>query len=205
MTKSKAVIIFLCNVLLGFVLAVNANATESDSKIDIEGLKSLAQRSCASYGADGSKIASWIKEYIIDYMKSYAGYKTTHKRDIVHFINQNKDYMTCSSSNGRNFMMAAFEDRGFNQLFNQLFYEMLVNEDDESYLVDPNAVSYTGTGGQPETVLDYIQTVKNEPGRTQGYLEQVAEVEELIISVGAKRFHQLPKATQQRYLDNKPK
>lgn len=113
-------------------------------------LRKLAQSICITYKLDRSKMVQNIHRRVKNYMVKYAGYNTTSKKYIIKFLNQNKDDLTCWEDK-KNYMFVAFDNAAHDQVYNLLFFDQLLLEDEE-YYVDENAVSFIK--GEAFTVLD---------------------------------------------------
>ncbi len=163
-------------------------------------LRELATAICANYSVAGLKIAEQSKDDIILTMKTLNG--TTHPSgaDILLFLNKNKDDMICSDGNGNymNYMMMAFERGAEASLFKTLFIRGLMPKD-KSVRPDVNVVSFTGAGGSPQTLLDYVDEVIRTHKFGEGVSRSAKGLRRMFIKhFHAKRFTELP-AAEQRY------
>ena len=159
-----------------------------------ENIRGLSEKICTSYSMAASKIAINSKNVIQRHMRKYENIANPTTEQIIKFLNHNKHYMTCGEKR-QNYMMYAFEQgNSYNQLFNVLFYDMLL-VDDESLFVDVNAISYSGPpdGKTPETVLDYMYRESEDSSNSK---PKRFEIKELIVffegDLGARRYVDLP-------------
>ena len=162
----------------------------------LENIKHLALDICDAFESGGVNIVPLMKSLILEYMAKdpeYKQYANPSKGIILKFLNRNRNHMTCGD--GRNYMMASFDNR---TAFDSLFYELLIGDlgDNGKFkdgeVLDINAFSYTGPDNSPETVLDYMYRIKEEPNNSS----IKDEIEELIeyfeIKLEAKRYASLP-------------
>jgi hypothetical protein len=125
-----------------------------------ENIGALSQKLCGYFVDAGRNIPKLSKKAIERHMKLYEGINSPSKAQIIKFLNLNKNYMTCGKEE-KNYMMVSFENgRAYDQLFNMLFFDLLVPKD-ESVHIDVNAISYHR--GKPETVLDFMYREYNDP------------------------------------------
>jgi len=167
--------------------------------------RNLAGKICIKYNLYGNKIASGVKTLLKNHLRNNAGYTTTTNRDIVQFLNANKDRMTCGKEK-INYMMEAFNHGAHNELFRRLFAKDLYEKTDKANTkVDINAVSYSGKNGAPITVLDYIDNVIATSKTRGAFIKEVKRVKSMFTKhFGAKHFRDLPAHVQQKYLANSP-
>ena len=166
--------------------------TQASQGISKQYIRGLSSAICMSFARDGNKVAKKVKNLIVEYMQKHEKVKDPTVPQIVKFLNTNKNYMTCGEKN-HNYMMMAFKNgRAYDQLFNVLYFdEFLV---DENLFVDVNAFSYTGgqSGKEPETVLDFMYKQYSDSNNPQGYLREVKELIDFFErDLGAKRYAQL--------------
>ena len=119
-------------------------------------IKDLSNQICLNYRGDSTKVASNVKEVILDHMKKYENISNPTPTQMVKFLNRNKNFMTCGDDNA-GYMVESFRHGAYDQLFNVFMFDYLLL-DDENLYVDVNAISYTGgkSGTEPETTLDYM-------------------------------------------------
>ncbi len=155
-----------------------------------ENIGSLAQGLCNTFLGDGTKIAKKSKVLILKHMADYEGIHNPSTAQIIKFLNHNKNFMTCGDDN-KNYMMFSFDyGRAYDQLFNVLFFDELLSEDDSLY-VDVNAVSM-GPNGEPETVLDYMYRQYNDKGNPENTRNEIKSLIETFEDyLGAKRYSSL--------------
>jgi len=154
-----------------------------------ENIGNLSRSICGYYGFDGNKIAQNVKAMIEMYMLDYEKIDNPTPEQIIQFLNHNKNFMTCGKDN-KHYMMVSFEHgRSYDQLFNVLFFDWLLVDDDSLY-IDVNVYSFTGppNGNSPESLMDYLYRVfelTTIPKRKR-------EIKELIEffegDLGAKRY-----------------
>jgi len=83
------------------------------------------------------------------------------------------------------------------KLYEELLFDELYLDDGPH--IDLNAVSIID--GKPQTVMDYIEEQLADPANTAGYKREVASLKEMFRDeLGAKKFSELPKAEQQKYI-----
>ncbi len=154
-----------------------------------ENIGSLASAICMQYRMDGNKIASNLKTMITDHIIRYEGISNPTTGQIIQFLNHNKNFMNCAS--GKNYMMESFDHgRAYDQLFNVLFFDELLSED-ESLYVDVNAIS-EGPDGNPETVLDYMYRRYSDPTHSKQKRDEIKSLIETFEDyLGAKRYANL--------------
>lgn len=144
--------------------------SQETKKMDFKGLETLyhlkrsdyilrlSNHICAIFSGDVEKISDNALSAIRIYMQKYENPAPPTTTQIVNFLNQNKNRMTCGKDN-KHYMIVALEDASsYDELFNVLFYDQLLTEDD-SVFVDVNIISYSGppTRREPESVLDFMQ------------------------------------------------
>lgn len=130
------------------------------ANLSSENIGALSEELCGYFIAEGKEIPKLSKKAIEDHMKDYEGIVSPSRALMIKFLNHNKNYMTCGKEK-KNYMMVSFENgRAYDQLFNVLFFDLLVPED-ESVHIDVNAISYHL--GKPETVLDFMYREYNDP------------------------------------------
>ena len=164
-------------------------------------IRALSASICNIYSLSGVNIAKDTKIAIKDHMKQHENNSNPTGAQMLQFLNKNRHKMTCSDRNGvqKNYMKYAFDRRAQGDLFEALFMDDLI-PDDLSVLIDVNAVSYTGPGGTPETVLDYMDKIIDGKGRSRGFIDEVKALRELLIEdLGAKKFKDLPADEQARF------
>jgi len=156
----KLLIIF--SLLLSFG-ATAAPLSESELKLRAEQLGIsekiglLSREICGYYRLNGNKIALNAKGAIEMHMLDYEKIANPTPEQIIQFLNRNKNFMTCGKNN-KHYMMVSFEHgRSYDQLFNLLFFDWLLVDDDSHY-IDVNVYSFTGPpdGTSPESLLDYM-------------------------------------------------
>ncbi len=154
-----------------------------------EGIGSLSRSICGYYLLDGNKIAQNVKGSIEKYMLKYEKTANPTPEQMIQFLNRNKNFMTCGKNN-KHYMIVSFEHgRAYDQLFNVLFFDWLLLDDDSHY-IDVNVYSFTGPpdGNSPESLLDYMYRELN----STNIPIRKSEIEELIgifeFNLGAKRY-----------------
>jgi hypothetical protein len=153
------------------------------TSISSENIGALSEELCGYFIAEGKDIPKLSKKAIEDHMKDYEGIVSPSKAQMVKFLNHNKNYMTCGKEE-KNYMMVSFEyGRAYDELFNMLFFDLLVPED-ESIHIDVNAISYHR--GKPETVLDFMYREYNDLTISKG---KKAEVGSLIETFEMEPFY----------------
>lgn len=167
-----------------------------------ESIPLLSTRICSYYNEDGTKIATYVDSAIKVHMKKYENITNPTPEQTIQFLNRNKHAMTCGEEN-KHYMMVSFElGRAYDQLFNVLFFDWLLTED-ESLWIDVNAISFSGppTGKDPETVLDFMDRQLNSrvvDKKKKGEIRSLVETFEEYL--GAKRFKDYPLAEQQKII-----
>jgi hypothetical protein len=153
------------------------------TSLSSENIGALSEELCGYFIAEGKDIPKLSKKAIEDHMKDYEGIVSPSKAQMVKFLNHNKNYMTCGKEE-KNYMMVSFEyGRAYDELFNMLFFDLLVPKD-ESVHIDVNAISYHL--GKPETVLDFMYREYNDPTNSEG---KKAEVGSLIETFEMEPFY----------------
>mgnify|MGYP000165054315 CR=1 FL=1 len=188
-------------VLMTFLVAMPVLAENTSASKNI--IK-LSNEICAIYRDDGTKIAKYVDSAIKVHLKEYEAISNPTPEQIIHFLNRNKNAMTCGKDN-KNYMMVSFEHgRAYDQLFNVLFFDWLLSED-ESQWVDINAVSFSGkpTGRGPETLLDFMDRVLEKETQDNGKVREMKSlIETFETYLGGKRFKDLSLSDQQYFLRN---
>ena len=194
----------LLSLLLSLIVIMPAQANPADDAgikavenlakfVPSKKISSLSRKICGQFTGDGSKVAANVKRLIKKHMAKHEGIKNPTAPQIIKFLNQNKNYMTCGHDN-QNYMMVSFQHgNAYNQLFNTLFFDELVTDDTEKY-IDVNAISFTGPGGKPETVLDYMYREITK-GHSKEYIEEVKSlINTFENDLGGKRYADLSPA-----------
>ena len=161
----------------------------------------LAAGICGSYATSGHKFVEDFNFYVEKSMKKIEGIANPTVKQKVAFLNKNKDKMTCGrEANKKNYMMQAFEHSGAPRaLFRKVFQRTYMKED-RSARVDVNAVSYTGPGGAPQTVIDYMDGVFADKSNHPDFLKEVKSIRRFCVNkLGAKTFAEFDEATQAKY------
>ena len=149
-------------------------------------------------------MVSDIKTAIVNHIKDHEGIPNPSTKQIIAFLNTNKDKMTCGNEK-KNYMMAAFDNGAHNQLFKSFFMTELAMKKQKPY-INLNAVSFNGPNGAPITVLDYIDSVLADKTNSPGFLKEVRGLRNMFTKhLKAKTFSELPQAEQRRYLKAKQK
>ncbi|MGB3726972.1 MAG: hypothetical protein WA981_14545 [Glaciecola sp.] len=158
-----------------------------------EEIAQLARNMCSQYYRDATKVAKNIEEVLVDYLQAHENIDNPSPKQIILFLNKHKNQMLCGDTN---YMVESLRHGAYDELFNILFYEKLLVEDEDLY-VDINAISYTGppTGNKPETVLDYMyREVANPilPKKAKGEIQYLIEMFEEYFN--GKRYSELTDA-----------
>lgn len=171
-----------------------------DRSIGSEKIRNLASGICMDFMNDGNVIAENVRLLIINHMKKFENTTSPSSADIIKFLNKNKNFMTCGEED-KHYMKESFDHgRAYDQLFNVLFFEELLT-DDESLWVDINAISLN-ENGKPETVLDYMYIQIADMTNTEQVRNEIKSLIETFEQyLGGKRFVDLPKAEQQKWLE----
>ena len=175
---------------------LNKIARHDDSKI-----RSLAQSICTFYGLAGVNFEAMFNTKVKRYMSDFEGINNPTPKQITDFLNRNKDKMTCGSGkNKKNYMMVAFDESSHISLFRKVFQRQYMKKD-RSAIIDVNAVSYTGPGGTPETVIDYMDGVLADKSNAEGILKEVTKLRKFFVKkLGAKNFKDLPADEQAKFI-----
>jgi hypothetical protein len=167
-------------------------------------LQKLGTRLCMLYtnSRDISKDATQI---MTNYLNENTSIKPTNV-NIVKFINTNQDEMNCSDEIGlrRNFIKMAIKGNSHRTMISDYLMDTLLLDD---ALLDFNAVDIVD--GQPETVLDYLDSVLDGSAGIKVTKLMRKEFTNLRFTLadeedgfGAKNFKDLPKNVQNRYLED---
>jgi len=189
----KLLIIF--SLLLSFG-ATAAPLSESELKLRAEQLGIsekiglLSREICGYYRLNGNKIALNAKGAIEMHMLDYEKIANPTPEQIIQFLNRNKNFMTCGKNN-KHYMMVSFEHgRSYDQLFNLLFFDWLLVDDDSHY-IDVNVYSFTGPpdGTSPESLLDYMYRESKNRSNSRQMNNEIKELIEFFEGdLGAKRY-----------------
>lgn len=170
-----------------------------------EDIAQLAVNICAQYYGDATKVAENVKGVIVRFLiakKKDENPNLKHvpppsPEEIIKFLNKHKNQMLCGNTN---YMVKAFEELAYHQLFNVFLYDDLLVEElilrDDPLYVDINAISYTGppTGDKPETVLDFMLREVKDPMLPELSRKKVQYLIDMFKQYyGGKRYAQLPK------------
>ena len=152
-----------------------------------ENIGNLADKICLQFTGDGNKVAKNVKINILDHMRIYEGLPSPSVDQIIKFLNHNKNYMTCGLDN-EHYMKKAFDHgRAYDQLFNVLFFDELLSDNDSLY-IDVNAVSMN-KDGNPETVLDYMYKQYADPTNPKKTRDEIKRLIDMFEQyLGAKRY-----------------
>lgn len=180
-------------------------ATEEINKYDDSKLRNLAQSICLYYNIAGAKFGEKFNLVVKNHMSKYEGINNPTPKQITNFLNKNKNKMTCGSGkNKKNYMMVAFDESSHISLFRKVFQREYMKKD-RSAKVDVNAVSYTGPGGSPETVIDYMDGLIADNKRSKGILKEVKKLRKFFVKkLGGKKFTEFSASLQEEYLKKAP-
>jgi len=155
-----------------------------------ENIGSLSGSICGSYRLAGDKVALNVKAAIERHMLRYEKIANPTPEQIIQFLNHNKNFMTCGKNN-KHYMMVAFEhSTAYDQLFNVLFFDWILVDDDSLY-TDVNVYSFTGPpdGTSPESLLDYMYRASEDLSYAKGRRDEIKELIEFFEGdLGAKRY-----------------
>ncbi len=154
-----------------------------------ENIGMLSRTLCGYYGRDGDKVALNVKGAIERHMLKYEKISNPTPEQIIQFLNRNKNFMTCGKNN-KHYMMVSFEHGAYDQLFNVLFFDWLLLDDDSQY-IDVNAYSFTGPpdGTSPESLLDYMYRATQNLSYAKLTVIEIQELIEVMeFNLGAKRY-----------------
>jgi len=189
----KLLIIF--SLLLSFG-ATAAQLSESELKQRAEQLGisenivDISNEICLVYRRSGSKVAQNVKRTIERHMLKYEKVADPTQVQIIQFLNHNKNFMTCGDDN-KHYMMVSFEHgNAYDQLFNVLFFDWLLVDDDSLY-IDVNVYSFTGPpdGKTPESLLDYMYRESKNRSNSRQMNNEIKELIEFFEGdLGAKRY-----------------
>ena len=156
-----------------------------------ENIEELAGTICNYYLLAGADMAKKIKTVITNHIAKYEKVISPSKAQIIQFLNKNKNYMMCGEDKKTNYLVEAFgNEASINQLYNVLFFDLLVDDDTEEY-IDVNAISYSTPDGKPETVLDFMYREIKKP-LPKSSIEEIKGLIELFEEdLGAKRYQEL--------------
>ena len=136
-----------------------------------------------------------IKNEITDIMSVYTPIKKPSNKDMVNFLNEHRDKMTCGEDG--QYMFHALKNTCPRFLFDELIVNALYDDD---ALIDINAVQKSETTGRYQTVLDYMDETlaRNDIGddfriQVKGLRDMFAE------EFGAKKYDDLPLAEKRNY------
>mgnify|MGYP000390591953 CR=1 FL=1 len=154
-----------------------------------ENIGSLSGTICGLYRLAGDKVALNVKVAIEKHMLDYEKIANPTPEQIIQFLNRNKNFMACGKNN-KHYMMVSFEHGAYDQLFNVLFYDWLLVDDDSLY-IDVNAYSFTGPpdGTSPESLLDYMYRATQNLSYAKLTVIEIKELIEVFeFNLGAKRY-----------------
>jgi hypothetical protein len=135
-----------------------------------ENINLLSERLCYFFENKGADIAQLSKAAIVRHMEEFDNVKSPSPGQMIKFLNRNKNFMTCGKEE-KNYMAVSLENgRAYDQLFNVLFFDELLTEDESEY-VDVNAISYHR--GEPETVLDFMYREYNDITNSDGKRNEI--------------------------------
>jgi hypothetical protein len=167
-------------------------------------LQLLGTRLCMLY-TDSRNIPKDATKVMVDYLSKNTSIKPTNA-NIVKFINENQDELDCSDELGlrRNFVKMAIKKRHHGSMISGYLMDTLLLDE---VMLDFNAVDIVN--GQPETVLDYLDSVLDGSAGIKVTENMRKEFNDLRFTLsdeedgfGAKNFKDLPKNVQKRYLEN---
>lgn len=183
-------------LVVGLLLPVQVSASDDDSRF-----LGLAEAICGYYGSTGANFQTKFNEAMKSHMGKFENTPNPTPKQIVDYLNRNKDKMTCGSGkNEKNYMMVAFDESAHIVLFQKIFRGQYIAQD-RSARIDVNVVSYTGENGAPETLVDYLDRMLAENKRSEGILKQVKKLRKyFVIKLDGKKFSELPVETQAKYL-----
>ena len=129
-------------------------------------------------------------------MKETIGISNPSGAQMLKFLNSHRNIMTCKDKNNveKSYMKYAFDSHSYSALFEDLFFSDLI-PDDESVLINVNAISLTGPDNTPETVLDYILRISSDGSHVKEFNKEVKSLANSFIEdLGAQHFDDLPAA-----------
>jgi hypothetical protein len=183
------------------ILILMGSSSFSYAKDNSKRVASLAQSICSKYGISGLKFAEEAKASIKWHIERHEDIQNPTGAQMLGFLNRNRHKMKCTV-NGvtKNYMMYAFDMRFHGSLFDELFYDDLMEDAGENFYINVNAVSYTGQGSKPETVLDYMDNlIKTNKFGTSATSEIITLKEVFLEDLDAKYFSELPVSEQAKF------
>ncbi|MGB3725702.1 MAG: hypothetical protein WA981_08045 [Glaciecola sp.] len=181
-------------VILTVVWLITSVSAHADNDRNVSpNINQLAETICAIYLRDARKVATSAEAAIIRHMKRHEKISNPTPEQMIRFLNRNKNHMLCGNTN---YMVESFSHGAYDELFNILFYEKLLVEDEALY-VDINAISYTRppTGNEPETVLDYMYRRLEAKILPQRQKKEIQDLIDFFVSdLNGKRYIELTDA-----------
>ena len=159
-------------------------------------IEDLSVNICLAMSGDPGEITTNIDYEVRKHLKNNYGKTNPSKKEMVKFLNKQKNNMTCEHNDKNlNYMMVALQMWSSTEgLFIDYFLNLIFDEEE---LIDVNAISYSGPNGEAETVLDFMERRKSEV--TLAFKD---EIEELIVvfkeNLGAKKYSELNKEEKQQ-------
>jgi hypothetical protein len=167
-------------------------------------LQKLGGLLCQLY-TDSRDIPKDATQIMTNYLNENTSIKPTNE-NIVKFINKNQDEMDCSDELGlrRNYVKMAIKGNTHRTMISDYLMDTLLLDD---VMLDFNAVDIVN--GQPETVLDYLDSVLDGSAGIKVTENMRKEFNNLRFTLsdeedgfGAKNFKDLPMSVQKRYLED---
>ena len=165
------------------------------------GLKSLSAKICNGYVLKAGNYPEFFDNLVRKHLREYYDIQQAKAKQIVNFLNANKQELMCDNNGDKLSYMAYAFDRGAEKaIFRKVFRSKYINED-KSARINVNVVSLSGPNGEPETVLDYMNrklaNTKNNPGLVRAIKRLKRS---FIKNLKAKTFNELDKDTQLHFL-----
>ena len=176
-----------------------------ENYIKLTPINLLADSLCSLYTSSRDVPADAKKRISAFMIKNHNGEPTLP--NIIRFLNKNKDELHCVTSNGRrNFIKEAITMAFHNPMINNFLIEDFLLDEEDSPMIDFNAVDIIN--GQPETILDYLDSVLNGKAKIKLDSGSKEDLENLRFTLadeddgfGAKNFENLPDKIKQNYLE----
>jgi hypothetical protein len=168
-------------------------------------INSLADSLCRLYRFS-KDVPTDAKEEISSFMiKNNKGKPTLP--NMILFLNKNKDELHCETGKGRrNFIKEAITVAYHNPMINNFLIEKFLLDEEGSPMIDFNAVDIIN--GQPETVLDYLDSVLDGTAKIKLNANSREDLENLRFTLadekdgfGANNFKDLHDEVKQKYLE----
>ena len=176
------------------------NFKKSTKEISYQKIEALTLRICSKVEVlrSNNKVIETVENLFLQYL-SITKDTPDYKEQIFEFWNNYSSCFICSRSNKnhpvpQHFMKRIIETNSHQKIFDHFILSLgldLEDAENEGDLIDLNAVEVNAKG-EKETVVDYIQSIIDNPDNRGLYdFEELERLKQTLIDFGAKRAIEL--------------